>query len=270
MRRRFERNPNGSIRYWDLIQCRDSGSCPLDDPEANHAFVITSGNEIEPHAAWAGDYLASRYLACVSQLRVLGDDATWRSILASTPCRARPAIRDLRHANDPSPTSSLPARIATSIREFEEALPDEDFRSERYKLSLLFVKNIVGKPGQADRVIEFLAPDDPRAAGLDPERVAVRETERPSSCRIRLSNRCRQRATRDSGCSVTWSFGRQPTARFRATGTGSLSEERGSGTHAGSTTFDSNARQILSDTSSAQRLRPTAATNVDVASGRRV
>lgn len=37
---------------------------------------------------------------------------------------------------------------------------------------------MVGKPGQAERVYEFISADDPRAAALAPEYVAIKETER--------------------------------------------------------------------------------------------
>jgi hypothetical protein len=44
---------------------------------------------------------------------------------------------------------------------------------------VFFLKRLAGKPGQAERVVEFVSPDDPRASGLAKEYYAVKETEKP-------------------------------------------------------------------------------------------
>lgn len=65
-RRRFERNSNGTFRYWDLMRCVAVPDCPLDGATvANLRFLHDLRNEIEHHMPPAmDDYLASRYLAC--------------------------------------------------------------------------------------------------------------------------------------------------------------------------------------------------------------
>ncbi len=40
-------------------------------------------------------------------------------------------------------------------------MPEADIKAERYKFSVAFVKRVVVKPGQAERVYEFIAADDP-------------------------------------------------------------------------------------------------------------
>ena len=179
-RRWFRRNPDGTFRYWDLIECLDQSACPLDGAtKANLRFLHGLRNEIEHHMPPAlDDRLASRYLACALNLEY------WVTALfgARYSLRGHVALAlqfgDLYHGEVAEPPLALPARINNYIREYESALPAEEFASERYKLSLLFVKVAVGKPGQADRVIQFLSPDDPRAAALDPDHVVIRETER--------------------------------------------------------------------------------------------
>lgn len=66
-RRRFQRNPNGTFRYWDLMECVSAATCPLDGATvANLRFLHDLRNEIEHHMPpGMDDYLASRYLACV-------------------------------------------------------------------------------------------------------------------------------------------------------------------------------------------------------------
>ena len=179
-RRRFRRNPNGTYRYWDLKECLTVGACPLDRPTvANLRFLHDLRDEIEHHMPpGIDDYLGSRYLACALNFeywitRLFGPRHSLQAQVALAL-----QFGDIERAGD-VPEASLPARIAKYVREFEEGLPPEDFHSERYKYSVYFVKRIVGKPGQADRAVEFVAPDDPRAEGLKPEYFTIKETEKP-------------------------------------------------------------------------------------------
>lgn len=65
-RKRFVRNPNGSIRYWDLKECISKESCPLDKNTKNNLeFLIGLRNQIEHKKATGLDsYLSARYQAC--------------------------------------------------------------------------------------------------------------------------------------------------------------------------------------------------------------
>lgn len=180
LRRRFRRNPDGSLRYWDLMECLDQAACPLDGgTKANLRLLHGLRNKIEHHMPPAlDDHLAGRYLACTMNFEY------WLTTL----CGVRHSLSgnvalalqfgDLYHGDVAQPPLALPASIGDYIRDYETALPTEDFDSERYKLSLLFQKVAVGKPGQADRVIQFMASDDPRAADLSEEQIVIRETER--------------------------------------------------------------------------------------------
>lgn len=148
--------------------------------KANLRFLHGLRNEIEHHMPPSLDeYLASRYLACALNFeywltRLFGDRYSLRANVALAL-----QFGDLHHGETSVPPLALPDRINNYIHDYERALPPEEFESERYKLSLLFVKVAVGKPGQADRAIQFLSADDPRAAALDREQVVIRETERP-------------------------------------------------------------------------------------------
>jgi hypothetical protein len=180
-RRRFDRNANGTFRYWDLKKCMAVATCPLDPATvANLRFLHDLRDEIEHHMpAGLDDYLGSRYLACALNFEY------WLTTLFggrhSLQAQIALALQfgDVDRAEDSPPAAALPARIAKYIRDFEEALPLEQFHSERYRYSLFFVKRTVGKPGQADRVIEFVAPDDPRAKGLSKEYYTIKEIEKP-------------------------------------------------------------------------------------------
>jgi hypothetical protein len=180
-RRRFARNQNGTFRYWSLLDCLDASSCPLDSAtKSNLRFLVGLRNEIEHHMPPAMDeYLGSRFLACALNFEY------WLTSLFGSAHSLQSAVAvalqfaDIQGAPDVNPEPALPARVAKYIREFEEALPDEEFQSERYKFSVFFVKRTVGKPGQAERIVEFVSPDDPRAQGLQKDHYTIRETERP-------------------------------------------------------------------------------------------
>ena len=50
---------------------------------------------------------------------------------------------------------------------------------ERYAYRMLFVPRIVGKPGQADQVIEFVKADSELAKSINSNYELIKETERP-------------------------------------------------------------------------------------------
>ena len=49
-RRKFKRTKSGTFRYWELEQCLNDDTCPLDGPtKLNLKFLIGLRNEIEHH-----------------------------------------------------------------------------------------------------------------------------------------------------------------------------------------------------------------------------
>ena len=80
-RRRFKRDPStGAFRYWELKQCLNEGSCPLDKPTKNNLlFLIGLRNEIEHHQS------AVSTNACRGAilLAVLTTNATFASCLGN-------------------------------------------------------------------------------------------------------------------------------------------------------------------------------------------
>jgi hypothetical protein len=65
-RKKFVRNPDGSIKYWDLMECISNSRCPLDNHTINNLkFLIGLRNQIEHKKALGLDsYLSGRYQAC--------------------------------------------------------------------------------------------------------------------------------------------------------------------------------------------------------------
>lgn len=181
-RRRFERTADGSYKYWDLSQCMAASRCPLDNPtKKNLLFLIGLRNEITHHMSPVVDRFASaRYQACclnynryVKELfgerfgidRYLGYSLQFQSI--SREQLATPSEAD------------LPANVRSYIAQFDSQLTADDLNSERFAFRMLFIPKLVGKPGQADEVIEFLKPDSDIAQSVNRDYVAFREVERP-------------------------------------------------------------------------------------------
>lgn len=72
----------------------------------------------------------------------------------------------------------LPETIETYIKTFDAGLTEEEFNSEEYATRYLFVPKTANRPGQADRVIEFVKEDSELAVGLNKEYVLIKEAEK--------------------------------------------------------------------------------------------
>jgi hypothetical protein len=182
VRRRFDRTDDGSFKYWDLRRCLTARACPLDNPtKKNLLFLIGLRDEITHHMSPVLDqYVSARYQACclnynryLKELfgkrhgidRYLGYSLQFQSISReqlSTPTEA-----------------DLPAQVRSYIARFDNDLTAEELNSENFAFRMLFVPKLVGKPGQADEVIEFLKPDSEIAKSVNRDYVAFKEVERP-------------------------------------------------------------------------------------------
>jgi len=78
-----------------------------------------------------------------------------------------------------APASQIPERLRSYVTKFDGALTHDEYNSERYSYRLLFKKKLVNKPGQADRVIEFIDPNSDIAKQIDKEFWVKKDVERP-------------------------------------------------------------------------------------------
>lgn len=78
----------------------------------------------------------------------------------------------------PNPEASIPERLRAYIVEFDNALEHDEYNSSQYSYRLLFKKKLVNRPGQADRVIEFIDPDSELAKSIDKEYWVKKEVEK--------------------------------------------------------------------------------------------
>lgn len=182
-RRRFDRTKRGAHKFWELERCLDDKQCPIDgETQKNLKFLIGLRHEIE-HQMSTGvdDYLSGRYQACAVNYNhylktLFGQRFGLDEYLSVTLQFAELAMDQFQK---PDSAKGLSKRIACYVRDFDTSLTDQEFNSARYALRLLFTKKLVNKPGQADRVIEFIDAKSEQASGINKEFWVKKEVERP-------------------------------------------------------------------------------------------
>jgi hypothetical protein len=181
-RRRFERTDDGGFRYWELSKCLSARESPLDnETRKNLEFLLGLRDEITHHMSPAIDqFVSARFQACCLNYnqylktlfgeqhgidRHLGYSLQFQSL-----SREQLAV----------PTEAdLPPSVRSFIARFDDDLTADELNSERFAFRMLFVPKLVGKPGQADEVIEFLKPDSDIAQSINRDYIAFKEVERP-------------------------------------------------------------------------------------------
>ncbi|HWL09489.1 MAG TPA: DUF3644 domain-containing protein [Planctomicrobium sp.] len=182
-RRVFDRTKSGAYKYWELERCLNDDDCPIDKDTANNLrFLIKLRHEIEHQMTMNLDsYLSGRYQACALNFnsyikQLFGED--WgidRHLMYAL------QFTELSHAQAASiPVNDhVPPKLTAFIAEFDGQLSHDEFNSDRFSYRLLFKKRVVGKPNQADKVVEFIDPKSDLAKQIDKEYWVVKESERP-------------------------------------------------------------------------------------------
>lgn len=179
--RRYERTAAGSYRYWDLRKCLAAPECPLDnETQKNLMFLIGLRDEISHHMSPELDQFASaRYQACCLNYndyvkKLFGEKFGIDQYLSYSLQFSQLSREQLASPAD----AELPANVRSYIARFDSELSEDELNSDRFAFRMLFVPKLVGKPGQADEVIEFLRPDSDVAQAVNREYVAFKEVER--------------------------------------------------------------------------------------------
>jgi hypothetical protein len=181
-RRKFDRTKRGAFKYWELERCLNETGCPIDgETQKNLRFLIGLRHEIE-HQMSTGldDFLSSRYQACAINYNTylkqfFGDTEGLDEYLGVTLQFAQLEIEQFGQPN----TTTLPKRLAAYVTDFDNTLSDSEFNSPRFAYRMLFTKKLVNKPGQADRVVEFVDSKSEIAQSIEKEYWVKKEVERP-------------------------------------------------------------------------------------------
>lgn len=92
----------------------------------------------------------------------------------------------------PTPEAQIPDRLRAYITVFDGELTHEEYNSERFSFRLLFKRKMVNRPGQADKVIEFIDPKSDLAQTIDKELWVKKEVERPKFRATDVANAIRK------------------------------------------------------------------------------
>ncbi len=181
-RRSFDRTKHGAYKYWELERCLNDKASPIDKDTANNLrFLIGLRHEIEHQMTRALDnYLSGRYQACAMNYndyvkKLFGKRYALDSHLTYSIQFVELTTDQL---NGPSASTQVPERLKAYIAEFDAGLDHDAYNSVRYSYRLLFKKKVVNKPGQADRVVEFIDPNSELAKSIDKEYWVKKEVER--------------------------------------------------------------------------------------------
>jgi len=187
-RKRFTRNPDGSIRHWNLTECILKLECPLDKNTSNNLrFLIGLRNQIEHRKASGLDsYLSARYQACALNFNyylkeLFGQRYSLDRNLALSLQFAELDYMQAQVIKDRE--GMIPKEIHSYIATFDNSLTDDELKSDRFAYRLLFSKVVAKRQGQADRVIEFIDPDSPLAKNISKEYWVREDREKPKFLR---------------------------------------------------------------------------------------
>ena len=182
-RRVFDRTRRGAFKYWELERCLNEAQSPIDRDTANNLrFLIGLRHEIEHQMTRSLDtYLSGRYQACALNYNDYLKKLFSRKLGIDNQLMYSIQFMELSEEQvaGPNPEVTIPERLRAYVAEFDGALTHDEYNSPRYSYRLLFKRKLVNRPGQADRVVEFIDPNSDLAKQIDKEYWVKKEVERP-------------------------------------------------------------------------------------------
>lgn len=181
--RKFDRTKRGAFKYWELERCLNDSKSPLDKDTANNLrFLIGLRHEIEHQMTRCLDqYLSGRY-----QAAAMNFNHYIKSLFGARyaiDAQLGYCIQFLELSEDQFNVDASPKGIGKAVRDFiasfDGALSEDEFNSPRFAYRLLFTKKLVNRPGQADKVVEFIDPKSELAQTIGKEYWVRKEVERP-------------------------------------------------------------------------------------------
>ena len=183
-RRSFNRTKHKSYRYWELEACLKCSESPIDPNTTNNLlFLIGLRHEIEHQMTRSLDnYLSGHYQACALNFNryikeLFGDKYAIDNHLMFS-------IQFMKLSEEQVLGSKLeadiPEHLRTYIAEFDAALTEGQRNSEHYVIRVAFQPKLVNRPGQSDKIINFLKPGSTVSSGNEDKwSIMPKEVERP-------------------------------------------------------------------------------------------
>ena len=182
-RRMFDRTKRGAYKYWELERCLNDSRSPIDRDTANNLrFLIGLRHEIEHQMTRSLDaYLSGRYQACALNYNHYLKSLFGEGLGIDSQVAYSIQFMELseEQIGGTRPEVSIPERLRAYVADFDGALTHEEYNSPQYSYRLIFKRKLVNRPGQADRVIEFIDPESKIARAIDKEYWVKKEVERP-------------------------------------------------------------------------------------------
>ena len=182
-RKVYDRTKHGAYKYWELERCLNDDGCPIDKEAGNNLrFLIGLRHEIEHQMTHALDsYLSGRYQACALNYNHYLKHLFGERLGIDRQLTYSIQFLELteEQITGPRPEATIPERLRAYIAAFDGALTHEEYNSPQYSYRLLFKRKMVNRPGQADKVIEFIDPASDLAKAIDKEYWVKKEVERP-------------------------------------------------------------------------------------------
>jgi hypothetical protein len=182
-RRIFDRTKHGAYKYWELERCLSEDRCPLDRDTANNLrFLLGLRHEIEHQMTRTLDaYLSGRYQACAINYNEYLKRLSGKQLGIDQQLAYSIQFLELtdQQVSRGKQDGSIPERLRSFIAEFDGALTHDEYNHSRYSYRLVFKQKLVNRPGQADRVVEFIDPKSDLAKAIDKEFWVKKEVERP-------------------------------------------------------------------------------------------
>jgi len=182
-RKVFDRTKHGAYKHWELEHCLNDERSPVDrDTSNNLRFLIGLRHEIEHQMTRSLDaYLSGRYQACALNYNNYVKKLFGKRVGIDQQLAYSIQFMELteEQVTGPKPEATIPERLRAFVAEFDGALTHDEYNSPRYSYRLLFKRKLVNRPGQADRVVEFIDPESDLAKTIDKEYWVKKEVERP-------------------------------------------------------------------------------------------
>jgi len=204
VRKRYVRNSDGTIKYWDLMQCITDSNCPLDEHTVNNLkFLIGLRNEIVHRSVPELDsFLSARYQACAlnynyylkkfyGEKNSLDNNLALSLQFAELDYEQQSIIKDKK--------KQIPKNIQTYIATFDRGLSEENLSNDRFSYKLLFIKVNAKRVGQADRVIEFIDPKSDLAKNISKEYWVKEDREKPKYSATQVIKKVQEAGFKDFG-----------------------------------------------------------------------
>lgn len=181
-RKIFDRTKHGAYKYWELERCLNDSMSPVDKDTANNLkFLIGLRHEIEHQMTSTLDnYLSGRYQACAVNYNDYVKKLFGRRFSIDSQLTYSIQFLSLseEQISGAKPEAEIPNRLLNYVADFDGTLTHDEYNSPRFSYRMLFKRKLVNRPGQADRVIEFIDPKSDLARIIDKEYWVKKEVER--------------------------------------------------------------------------------------------